>query len=112
MSTRGLITVLLSLPAGFAFAPLSGATAGVGTLLIIPVVVILSQHKRSVGHFLAAFGAGFTANMAVSITRSSWVFSEGGGTLAYAISQLAIGAALLLAGLLVLTLHSSQRYPG
>lgn len=110
MSARSLIFILLALPAGFALAPLSGETAGIATLLVIPVVVILSQHKRTVGQLLAAVGAGYTANVALFIARSSWVFS-GAGTLAYAASQLAIGAALFLTGL-VLTLHYRQRTPG
>lgn len=101
---------LLALPAGFVMAYLSGATAGVATLLIIPVVVILSQHRRPVALFLCVFGLGFVAGAFFSVGRGSGLFSGAFsvGTAAYAASQIAIGVTFVLVGLMLA--HHKRRH--
>ena len=84
-------------------AYLSGATAGAATLLVIPVVVILSQHKRPVALFLCVFGLGFVAGAFSVVAGGSGLFSGAisVGTAAYAASQIAIGLAFVLSGLML-----------
>ena len=92
---------------------LSGETAGLATLLVIPVIVILNQHKRPVALFLGVFGLGFVAGASFIAGRGSRLFSGAFsvGTAAYAASQIAIGVALVLIGL-ILARHKRQRRAG
>jgi hypothetical protein len=103
VATVALI-VGVALVSGAVVALLSDETAGIATLLVIPVCILIRRRRRSVARFLVPFGCGYIAAIAFLAVKTSGLFSGSFsvGTAAYAASQLAIGAAILIVGVLLL----------
>jgi hypothetical protein len=102
LATVALI-VGLALVSGVVVALMSAETAGIATPLVIPICILIRQHQRSVARFLVLFGCGYIAAIVFLAVRTSGLFSGSYsvGTAAYVASQLAIGASLLLIGVLL-----------
>jgi hypothetical protein len=102
LATVALI-VGLSLVSGVVVALMSAETAGIATLLVIPICILIQQHQRSVARFLVLFGCGYSAAIVFLAVRTSGLFSGSYslGTAAYVASQLVIGGSLLLIGVLL-----------
>ena len=80
---------------------LSSESAGILTLLLVPVVLGLRRRPRILALLLALAGCGYLAEVGYLVHLDSASFS-GPGTGGYAASMLAIGVAIVLGGLLLL----------
>lgn len=104
LTRSGTLPTLIALPFGFGMAFVSAETAGIGTLLLIPALVVVNEKsRRRLPSILFALGLGFLAGAIYIMIRTSGVFSQGAspGLVAYAASQLAIGAIILGVGVLL-----------
>lgn len=100
MRSLGLAT--LALPLGAAIAFLSGETAGMALVFMLPAAIVF--RARSPGAFpllVAVFGVGFATGAAYLAVPTLLGRSGDGsaGLIAYAAAQLGIGASIIVLGL-------------
>lgn len=98
---RVVLFVGLAVVFGAVVPFLSAETAGILTLLLVPVWIRLRRRPRTLAQFLVPFGCGYLAASGSLVFVDSASFS-GPGTGAYAAIMLAIGAAIILVGLVLL----------
>lgn len=96
-----VLFVGLAVVSGAVFSFVSAATAEILTLLLVPVWTLLRRRPRTRAWFLVVFGCGYTAESGSLVFVDTASFS-GPGTGAYAAIMLAIGAAIILLGLVLL----------